>query len=60
MARDPLRGLSEVPLVRENPLWIQEEGGIGIPHPKSHRSNSTRGTPYTLQRRLSAFPFRVR
>jgi hypothetical protein len=55
-----LRGLSKVPLVRENPLQIQGEGSIGIPHPKSHRNSSTRGPPYTLQRRLPACPFRVR
>jgi hypothetical protein len=30
-----LRGLSKVPLVRENSVRIQEEGSIGIPCPKS-------------------------
>jgi hypothetical protein len=33
--RVALRGLSKVPLVRENPLRIQEEGSIGIPFPES-------------------------
>jgi hypothetical protein len=33
--RVALRGLSKVPLVRENPLRIQEEGSIGIPRPES-------------------------
>jgi hypothetical protein len=28
--RVEIRGLSKVPLVRENLLWIQEEGSIGI------------------------------
>jgi hypothetical protein len=32
--RVALRGLSKVPLVRENPLRIQEEGSIGIPRPE--------------------------
>jgi hypothetical protein len=58
--RAALRGLSEVPLVRENPLRIQEEGSIGIPRPKSFKDSSTQGPPYTLQRRLPACPFRVR
>jgi hypothetical protein len=52
--RVALRGLSKVPLVRENPLQIQEERSIGIPHPKSFTDNSTRGPPYTLQRSLPA------
>jgi hypothetical protein len=60
MARDPLRGLSKVPLVRENPLRIQEEGSIGIPRPKSFTDNPTQGPPYTLQRRLLGYPFWVR
>jgi hypothetical protein len=55
-----LQGLSKVTLVRENPLRIQEEGSIGIPRPKSFTNNSTRGPPYTRQRRLLACPFRVR
>jgi hypothetical protein len=42
------RGLSKVPLVRENPLRIQDEGSIGIPRPKSFTDSSTRGPPYTL------------
>ena len=60
MARDPLQDLSEVALVRENPLQIQEEGSIGIPRPKSFTDSPTRGPPYTLQQRLPARPFRVR
>jgi hypothetical protein len=60
MARDPLRGLSKVPLIRENPLWIHKEGSIGIPRPKSFTDNPTQGPPYTPQRRLPACPFRVR
>jgi hypothetical protein len=60
MDRDPLRGLSKVPLVQENMLWIQEEGSIGIPRPKSFTDSPTQGPPYTLQRRLPACPFRVR
>jgi hypothetical protein len=32
--REALRGLSKVPLVRENPLRIQKEGSIGIPGPE--------------------------
>jgi hypothetical protein len=43
-----LGGLSKVPLVRENPLQILEEGSIGIPRPKSFTHGSTRGPPYTL------------
>jgi hypothetical protein len=43
-----LRGLSKVPLVRENPLQIQDEGSIGIPRSKSFTNSSTRGPPYTL------------
>jgi hypothetical protein len=43
-----LRDLSKVPLVRENPLRIQDEGSIGIPRPKSFTDISTRGPPYTL------------
>ena len=58
--RVALRGLSKVPLVRENPLRIQEEGSIGIPRPKSFTDSSTQGPPYTLQRRLPACPFQVR
>jgi hypothetical protein len=54
-----MRGLSKVPLARENPLRFQEEG-IGIPRPKCHRCSSTREPPYTLQQRLPACPFRVR
>jgi hypothetical protein len=46
--RTALRGLPKVSLVRENPLRIQEEGSIGIPHPKSFTDSSTRGPPYTL------------
>jgi hypothetical protein len=46
--RVALRGLFKVPLVRENPLRIQEEGSIGIPRPKSFIDSSTRGPPYTL------------
>jgi hypothetical protein len=38
---EALQGLSKVLLVQENPLRIQEEGSIGIPHLKSHRSSST-------------------
>jgi hypothetical protein len=41
MARDPLQDLSEVPLVRENPLRIQEEGSIGFPRPKSFTDSLT-------------------
>jgi hypothetical protein len=51
-----LRSLSKVPLVRENSLRIQEEGSIGIPHPKSFTDSSTRGPPYTLQRRTPGLP----
>jgi hypothetical protein len=54
--RVALRGLSKVPLVRENPLRIQEEGSIGILRPKSFTDSSTRGPTYTLQRRLPACP----
>jgi hypothetical protein len=37
MVRESLRGLSKVPLARENPLWIQAGGGdIGFPRPKSY------------------------
>jgi hypothetical protein len=43
-----LQGLSKVPLVRENPLQIQEEGSVGIPRPKCFTYISTRGPPYTL------------
>jgi hypothetical protein len=43
-----LRGLSKVPLVRENPLRIQKEGSIGIPRPKSFIDSLTRGPPCTL------------
>jgi hypothetical protein len=46
--RVALRGLSKVPLVRENPLRIQEEGIIGIPRPKSFTDSSSRGPSYTL------------
>jgi hypothetical protein len=60
MARDPSRCLSKVLLVQENPLQIQEEGSIGIPRLKCHRSSSTRGPPCTLQRRFPTCPFRVR
>jgi hypothetical protein len=60
MARDPLRGLFKVPLVRENPLRIQEEGSIGIPRPESFTDILTRGHPYTLQRRLPICPFQIR
>jgi hypothetical protein len=38
-----MRGLSKVPLVRENLLQIQEEGSIGIPRPKSFTDSPTRG-----------------
>jgi hypothetical protein len=58
--RVALRGLFEVPLVRENPLRIQEEGSIGIPRSKSFTDSLTQGPPYTLQRRLPACPFWVR
>jgi hypothetical protein len=54
--RVALRGLSKVPLVRENPLRIQEEGSIGILRLKSFTDSSTRGPPYTLQRRLPSCP----
>jgi hypothetical protein len=53
-----LRGISKVPLVREDPLQIQEEESIEIPRPKSFTDSSTRGPPDTLQRRLPACPFR--
>jgi hypothetical protein len=43
-----LRGLSTVPLVRENLLRIQEEGSIEIPCPKSFTDSSTQGPPYSL------------
>jgi hypothetical protein len=46
--RVALRGISKVPLVRENPLRIQEEGSIGIPRSKSFTDSSTQGPPYTL------------
>jgi hypothetical protein len=39
--RVAIRGLSKVPLVRENPLQIQKEGSIGIPHPKSFTDSLT-------------------
>jgi hypothetical protein len=55
-----LRGLSKVPLVRENPLRIQEEGSIGIPRPKSFTDSSTRGPPYTLAATPPRLPFWVR
>jgi hypothetical protein len=58
--RVALQGLSKFALVRENSLWIQEEGSIGIPRPKVFTDSLTRGPPYTLQRRLPASPFRVR
>jgi hypothetical protein len=54
--RVALQGLSKVPLVRENPLRIQEEGSIGIPRPKSFTNSPTRGSPYTLQRRTPRLP----
>jgi hypothetical protein len=52
--RVALRGLSKVPLVRENPLWIQEEGSKGIPRPKSFIDSSTRGPP--IQRHTPRLP----
>jgi hypothetical protein len=55
--RVALRGLSKVSLVPENPLRIQEEGSIGIPRQKIFINSSTRGPPYTLQRRLPACPY---
>jgi hypothetical protein len=51
-----LQGLSKVPLVRENPLRIQEEGSIGIPCPKRFIDSSTQGPPYTLQRHTPCLP----
>jgi hypothetical protein len=39
---------SKVPLVREYPLWFQDEGSIGIPRLDCHRSSSNREPPYTL------------
>jgi hypothetical protein len=47
--RVALRGLSKVPLIRENPLRFQEEGSIGIPRLKYHYNSSTQEPPYTLQ-----------
>ena len=45
-----LRGLSKVPLVRENLLQCQEEGSMGIPCLKSFTDSSTREPPYSLHR----------
>jgi hypothetical protein len=39
-----LRGVSKVPLVRENLLQIQEEGSIRIPHSKSPVRNALYST----------------
>jgi hypothetical protein len=54
--RVAIRGLSKVPLVRENPLRIQDEGSIGVPRPKSFIDSSTRGPPYTLAATLHCLP----
>jgi hypothetical protein len=47
MARDPLRGLYEVPLDEGTRYGFWDESDIGIPCLKSFTDSLTRGSPYT-------------
>jgi hypothetical protein len=52
--------LSKVPLVRENPLLIQEEGSIGIPCLKSFTNNLTEDLHILYNDASPLAPTRVR
>jgi hypothetical protein len=47
MAKDPLRGLSKVPLDERTRYRFRAEGDIGLPHLKSYTDSPTRESPYT-------------
>jgi hypothetical protein len=58
--RVALRDLSKVPLVRENPLHTNSGRRKHRSPPSGIPVSLTREPPYTLHRRIPAFPFQVR